>query len=87
MPREIIHKELCYEIVGICFNVHTRLGRFCSERQYCDEFEKQLLERKIKFEREFLLETMGGINGLNGVVKDWIEHKKDIAKYTDLFLE
>ncbi|HCC59626.1 MAG: hypothetical protein A2402_03265 [Candidatus Staskawiczbacteria bacterium RIFOXYC1_FULL_37_43] len=38
-------------------------------------------------EREFLLETMGGINGLNGVVKDWIEHKKDIAKYTDLFLE
>jgi len=38
-------------------------------------------------EREFLLETMGGVEGLKEVVKDWVEHKKDIAKYENLFLE
>lgn len=38
-------------------------------------------------ERDFLLEMIGGSDGLKNVVKDWIEHKKDIAKYSDLFLE
>jgi len=38
-------------------------------------------------EREFLLETMGGIDGLRQIIKDWIEHKRDIAKYENLFLE
>ncbi|OGI29626.1 MAG: hypothetical protein A2288_02000 [Candidatus Moranbacteria bacterium RIFOXYA12_FULL_44_15] len=94
MPREIIHKELCYEIVGICFNVHTRLGRFCSERQYCDEFEKQLLERKIKFEREFLLEKLetNNIKGnrvdfiIEGVLLTDFKAKKFITKedYTQM---
>jgi len=37
--------------------------------------------------RTFLLEMMGSISGLKGVVKDWIEHKKNIAKYSHLFLE
>lgn len=38
-------------------------------------------------EREFLLEIMGGIEGLKKIVKDWIEHKKDIVNYSELFLE
>ena len=38
-------------------------------------------------EREFLLETIGGVNGLKSVMQDWIEHKKDIVKCKDLFLE
>jgi len=38
-------------------------------------------------QREFLLETMGGVDGLKEVVKDWIEQKKDVAKYRELFLE
>lgn len=38
-------------------------------------------------QRDFLLETMGGVEGLKEVVKDWIEHKKDVAKYVNLFLE
>ncbi len=37
--------------------------------------------------RDFLLETMGGVEGLKSVVNDWIERKKDVAKYADLFLE
>ena len=38
-------------------------------------------------EREFLLEMMGGTDGLISVVRDWIEHKRNIAKYKALFLE
>jgi putative transposase len=38
-------------------------------------------------ERVFLLEMMGGVEGLKIAVRDWIEHKKDIAKYETLFLE
>lgn len=38
-------------------------------------------------ERDFLLETMGGKEDLKEIVKNWIEHKKDVAKYADLFLE
>lgn len=38
-------------------------------------------------QRDFLLEMMGGENGLKTIIKDWVEHKKDIAKYSNLFLE
>lgn len=38
-------------------------------------------------QRDFLLETMGGVDGLKEVVKDWINHKIDISKYNNLFLE
>ena len=38
-------------------------------------------------ERKFLMEMMGGAEGLKEIIKDWIEHKKDIAKFADLFLE
>lgn len=38
-------------------------------------------------QRDFLIETMGGENGLKDAVKNWIEYKKDIGKSADLFLE
>lgn len=58
MNREIIHKDLCYEIVGICFKIQADLGRFCRERQYCDKFEKILINLKKNHKREFLLEKL-----------------------------
>ncbi|MEK7562443.1 MAG: transposase [Patescibacteria group bacterium] len=38
-------------------------------------------------ERDFLLEMMNGTNGLKQIVSEWVERKKDIAKYANLFLE
>jgi len=38
-------------------------------------------------QRNFLLETMGGEVGLRNAIDDWIQHKKDITQYNDLFLE
>ncbi len=38
-------------------------------------------------EREFLLETMGGINGYQNAIKDWIKHKKEIKGFNNLAIE
>lgn len=51
----IIHKELSYEITGLCFKVHNELGRFCREKQYGDMFENVLQEAKLLYEREKVL--------------------------------
>ncbi len=52
---KLVHAELTYKINGLCFKVHYKLGRFKSERQYCDEFEILLKEKDWKYEREFEL--------------------------------
>jgi GxxExxY protein len=71
MEREIIYKELCYEIVGICFKIQAKLGRFCRERQYCDEFEKMLIDSKKNYKREFLLDKLE-TNDIKGNRVDFI---------------
>ena len=38
-------------------------------------------------QRDFLLEAMGGEEGLKAAVKNWIGHKKDIGQSVNLFLE
>ncbi len=38
-------------------------------------------------QRDFLMEVMGGEQGCRDSVKNWIDHKKDIGQFADLFLE
>ncbi len=52
MKQELIYKELSFEIMGLLFESHNELGRYCNEKQYGDFFEKKLIEKKIKYERE-----------------------------------
>ncbi|MDO9231239.1 MAG: GxxExxY protein [bacterium] len=73
--EKIIYKDLCYEIVGICFKIQDRLGRFCKEKQYSDEFEKWLIEKKIKYKREFALNKLEN-NDINGNIVDFIIEEK-----------
>ena len=49
---ELFFPKLSYRITGILFSVHNELGRFCSERQYCDFLEQKLKENDIKYVRE-----------------------------------
>ena len=49
---DIIHPELSYKINGLCFKVHTELGKTRSERSYADAFEVKLKEAGIKYLRE-----------------------------------
>lgn len=53
MSETILFRELSYRISGICFRVHNKLGRFCSERQYSDGLEGLLKENHIDYKREF----------------------------------
>ena len=48
----IIYPNLCFKINGILFKTHNQLGKFCSEKQYCDLIEKFLKESSLLFERE-----------------------------------
>ena len=73
--EKIIYKDLCYELTGIFFKVQDRMGRFCKERQYADELERWLIERKIKYKREFSLNNLEG-NDVKGNIVDFIVENK-----------
>lgn len=49
---KIIYPELSYKINGIFFEVHNKLGRFCSEKQYNDAIEALLKQKGLNYERE-----------------------------------
>lgn len=49
---QLLFPKLSYQITGILFAVHNKLGRFCTERQYCDLLEQKLKENNIKYTRE-----------------------------------
>lgn len=48
----ILFPQLSYAITGLCFKTQNKLGRFCREKQYADEFEVLLKEKKIPHKRE-----------------------------------
>ncbi len=50
---ELYFPELSYTLVGICFDAQNKLGRFAREAQYGDFIETGLMEKHIKFIREY----------------------------------
>src|SRR3989338_4269242 len=55
--KELGEGELSYRVTGICFSIHNELGRFLTEKQYCDALAVRLKEQKISFTREPDLDT------------------------------
>lgn len=51
MP-DIIYKEECYKIIGICMEVHNNLGAGFLEIVYKDALEYEFKKSDISFERE-----------------------------------
>jgi GxxExxY protein len=45
----VLYEDLTYKINGLCFKVHTKLGRFCKERQYSDELEEFFKKEGFKY--------------------------------------
>ena len=54
----LIEGPLCYKITGCCYRVHNKLGRFASERQFCDELQQECTKARINFNREFEIHNL-----------------------------
>ena len=83
---EILYPDLSYKITGICFDVHNKLGRFCREKQYSDELERNLIAKNISYEREKRILDEGVFSGniLDFIIEDTVivdlKAKKFITK-------
>jgi len=69
---EIIYKELCYTIYGICYEMHRVMGSLCSEKQYQDVFEERLKLNKVPYEREKDLTFDFGVIKVGGNKVDFV---------------
>lgn len=49
---ELIYKDECYKIYGLCYGIHNSVGSVLNERQYQEIVEAAFKEEKIPFERE-----------------------------------
>ena len=50
--EDLLCKDECYKIIGLCIKVHSVLGKGFKEIVYKDALEVELLKNKIPFERE-----------------------------------
>src|SRR4051794_10948938 len=50
--EDLLNKEECFVIVGLCMKVHSKLGRGFKEIVYKDALEVELYKNKIEYERE-----------------------------------
>ena len=50
--KELIYKEECYKIIGLCMEVHNNLGPRFLEIVYKDALEYEFRKAGIPFERE-----------------------------------
>lgn len=49
---ELIYKELCYDIYGVCYSVHNAMGSIFGEKQYQNAFEEKIKLLSFPYERE-----------------------------------
>lgn len=55
---KIIEKDLSYLIVGVLFEVHNELGNRYQEKYYQRAVEECLIDKKIKFKRELMVDLV-----------------------------
>ena len=70
----ILFPQLSYQLTGVCFEVHNKMGRFCREKQYADALEILLKEKNILFKREINLNE----DGIEGNRADFLINEKII---------
>ena len=63
----IVEKELSYKLLGVLFEVHTKLGNRYQEKYYQRAVKEALNQANISFKKELLV--------------DLVFHNKKIGKY------
>lgn len=81
LDKDILYKDECYNIIGVCTEIHRILGRGLSEIVYKDAMEYEFQQKNIPYEREKGYEVE-----YKGVV---LKHKfyADFVVYDNLILE
>ena len=49
---KVVEKELSFVLTSIFFRIQKRHGRFCKEKQHCDDFEIELKSLSLNYVRE-----------------------------------
>lgn len=73
---KIVYPDLSYRIMGIFFDIHTKLGNELQEKIYQRAIEKRLLEQKIPFIREFHLPIQDGNRFVGKYFLDFVVDNK-----------
>jgi GxxExxY protein len=68
--KKVLFAQESFEISGVCFYVHNKLGRFAKEKQYSDLIATKLEESGTKHVREFNVGNTG--NRVDFVIFDKI---------------
>ena len=55
--KEILHPELSYAIMGVVFEVHSKLGNKFQEKHYQRAIEIRLKQLKIPYKKEMKVEA------------------------------
>lgn len=73
--HKIIESELSYQLTGLFFRTHRKLGRFAREKQYCDDLEEQFKQIGLSYLREFELKKLNNTSPAGNKVDFLIENK------------
>ena len=52
MVEDLLFKDECYRIVGLCMKVHSKLGKGFKEIVYKDALEIEFIRNEIPYQRE-----------------------------------
>ena len=52
MVEDLVFKDECYRIVGLCMKVHSKLGKGVKEVVYKDALEIKFIRNEIPYQRE-----------------------------------
>lgn len=77
--KNILYPELSYLIIGFCYKIHNKLGRYCSEKQYADALEVFLKENNVNYRRETPLPPSFSGEGNRRNIPDFIIEDKIIV--------